>query len=198
MERRAVMKLSDVIKDYRESHGLSARELSKRSGVSHSYLIAMEKGEAKSPTIEILDKLAKTMAVSTDSLIRVITEETYEPEKRVSKGVKIPVLGRVKAGVPVDAVQEIIDYEEITTEMAKTGEFFALQIRGDSMYPEMAEGDVVIVKKQNDIVSGQVAILLVNGNEATVKRIKKFDGGIMVIPFNQKYQPWTYTAEEIE
>lgn len=88
------------------------------------------------------------------------------------RGVRIPVLGRVVAGIPIEAVEEILDYEEITPELAATGEFFALKIRGHSMEPRMMEGDVVIVRKQEDVESGDVAIVLVNGNEATVKRVK--------------------------
>lgn len=70
-------------------------------------------------------------------------------------------------------MEEILDYEEITPDLAATGEFFALKIRGHSMEPRMMEGDVVIVRRQDDVDSGDVAIVLVNGDEATVKRVKK-------------------------
>lgn len=115
------------------------------------------------------------------------------------KGVKIPVLGKVVAGIPLEAVEEILDYEEITPELAATGEFFALQIRGRSMEPRMLEGDVVIVKRQDDVESGDVAIVLVNGDEATVKKIKKMDTGITLIATNTSvYEPHFYSNEEIK
>lgn len=67
------------------------------------------------------------------------------------------------------------------------------------MYPRILERDVVIVKKQNDCESGQIAVVLVNGDEATVKQIKKTDSGIMLIPFNTtEYEPMFFTKEDIE
>lgn len=115
------------------------------------------------------------------------------------KGVRIPVLGRVVAGIPIEAVEEILDYEEITPELAATGEFFALKIRGHSMEPRMMEGDVVIVRKQEDVESGDVAIVLVNGNEATVKRVKKQEEGITLIATNTSvYEPHFYSNKEIK
>lgn len=115
-----------------------------------------------------------------------------------TKGVKIPVLGVVQAGLPIEAVENIIDYEEITEEMARQGEFFGLKIRGNSMEPKFSEGDVVIVRKQSDVDSGTIAIVMVNGDEATVKKIQKFDGGINLVPSNSSYDIKTYTNEQIE
>lgn len=104
---------------------------------------------------------------------------------------------RVVAGIPIDAVEEILDYEEITPEMAAHGEHFALLIKGDSMEPKMSAGDVVIVRKQSDINSGDIAIVLVNGNEATVKKIKKSPEGITLIPTNQAYDYAFYSNDDI-
>lgn len=124
--------------------------------------------------------------------------ETFGRSSAESKGIRIPVLGKVIAGIPIDAIEEIIDYEEISSKMASSGEFFALQIKGDSMEPQMSENDVVIVQKQNDVESGQIAIVLVNGYEATVKKIIKKENGIMLVPFNNSYEPLFYTPSDIE
>lgn len=113
------------------------------------------------------------------------------------KGIKIPVLGRVPAGIPLEAVEDIIDYEEIPEEMSKTGEFFGLQIKGNSMEPRICEGDVVIVKKQDDAESGDLVIAMVNGNEATCKRLMKYKEGIRLIPSNPVYEPLYFSNEEI-
>lgn len=115
-----------------------------------------------------------------------------------SKSVKIPVLGTVVAGIPLEAVENIIDYEEISVEMARQGEYFALQVKGDSMEPKISAGDVVIVRKQEDIDSGDIAIVLVNGDEATIKKVTKFKGGINLVPNNPAYEVMTYTNEQIE
>lgn len=102
------------------------------------------------------------------------------------------------AGVPLEAIEEIIDYEEITETMSKKGEFFALKIKGNSMLPEIKNKDIVIVKKQNDIESGEIGIILVNGNDATCKKIKKTEQGIMLIPINSDYDIMMYSNEEIK
>jgi repressor LexA len=117
---------------------------------------------------------------------------------QTSKGIKIPVLGRVPAGVPIEAVEDIIDYEEIPVEMAKDGEFFGLQIKGDSMEPRICEGDVVIVHKQDDAESGDLVIAMINGDEATCKRLMKYSDGIRLMPSNPTYEPLYFSNKEIE
>lgn len=109
----------------------------------------------------------------------------------------IPVLGKVQAGIPLEAVENIIDHEEISEEMARCGEFFGLQVKGNSMEPRFIEGDVVIVKKQPDVESGEVGIVLVDGVDATIKRIVKHDNGMSLIALNSTYPPKFYTHEEI-
>lgn len=114
------------------------------------------------------------------------------------KGVRIPVLGRVVAGIPIEAIEEIIDWEEIPQKLAASGKFFALRVCGHSMEPKILEGDVVIVRQQDDVDNGDIAIVLVNGDEATVKRIKKQAEGITLIATNiSVYEPHFYSNQEI-
>ena len=119
-------------------------------------------------------------------------------ERPREKGVEIPVLGYVQAGIPMDAIEDIIDYEEIPESMARSGEYFALQIRGNSMEPKFSAGDVVIVRKQSDVNSGDIAVVLVNGDDATIKKIKKRPDGVMLIPNNPEFEPMFYSNQEIE
>ncbi len=114
-----------------------------------------------------------------------------------SKGVTINVLGRVAAGIPIEAIENIIDTEEITEELARTGDFFGLQIHGDSMEPRIYEGDIVIVRQQDDAESGDVVIAMVNGNDATCKRLRKYRDGIELISNNPSYAPMFFSNEEI-
>ena len=82
--------------------------------------------------------------------------------------------------------------------MARCGDYFALEIKGDSMEPKMSKGDIVIVKQQNTVENGQIAIVLVNGDEATVKKVRFRDNGIELIAFNSYvYEPHFYSAKEI-
>lgn len=122
-----------------------------------------------------------------------------EPSTYHAKGVRIPVLGRVAAGIPIEAIEDVEDWEEIPESMAKKGEYFALRIKGDSMLPEIKEGDVVIVRKQPCVDSGEIAIVLVNGTDATCKKIQKQESGITLIGYNTAvYSPTFYTIKQIE
>ena len=142
-------------------------------------------------------KIADLFHVSVNELC--YTELDQKEVKITScKAIKIPVLGRVAAGIPIEAVEEIIDTEEITEEMARTGEFFGLKIHGDSMEPRMCEGDVVIVRQQNDAESGDVVIAMINGDDATCKRLRKYRDGIELISNNPVYAPMFFSNEEIE
>lgn len=147
------------------------------------------------PRMGIIQKLADHFHVGKSYFL----EEAPKDSSPTGRGVRIPVLGRVVAGIPIEAVEEILDYEEITPELAATGEFFALQVKGDSMLPKLEEGDVVIVKKQADVETGDIAIVLVNGDEATIKQVKKVTGGIMLYGFNPDvYEPHFYSNQQIE
>ena len=115
-----------------------------------------------------------------------------------AKSVRIPVLGRVAAGIPMDAIEEIIDYEEVPEAMTKDGEYFGLRIKGDSMEPRIQNGDVVIVRKQSDADDGDLVIALVNGNEGCCKRLKKMNSGIMLLSNNPAYDPYVFTWEDVE
>lgn len=114
-----------------------------------------------------------------------------------SKGVTINVLGRVAAGVPIEAIENIIDTEEITEELARTGNFFGLQIHGDSMIPNICDGDIVIVRQQEDAETGDIVIATVNGTDATCKRLRKYKDGIELIANNPTYEPLDFSNQEI-
>lgn len=177
----------DKLVELRKARGLTQQELAKYTGLNRTRISNYELG-IREPNLTIQLKLADFFNVTLDCLM----------DRENNSNNIIPVFGRVVAGIPLEAIEEIIDYEEIPQSMARNGEYFALQIKGNSMEPKFSEGDVVIVRKQEDVDNGDIAIVLVNGNEATVKKIKKFDGGINLIPTNSEYEVITYTVDEIE
>lgn len=187
------MALGENIKQARMKAQISQDELAKRLGYkSRSTIAKIESGE-NDLTQKKVAAFAKALNVSIDFLMDGNGNENN------SQRVRIPVLGRIVAGIPLEAIEEIEDYEEIPRKMASSGEFFALRIKGRSMEPKLTEGDIVIVRKQEDVDSGDTAIVLVNGDEATVKQIKKTEAGIMLIGFNvEVYQPHFYSNEQIE
>ena len=113
------------------------------------------------------------------------------------QGLKIPVLGTVAAGIPISAVEEILDYEEVPQSWKNQGEFFGLRIKGDSMKPDINHGDTVIVRKQSTANNGDVVITLVNGDDVTCKKFEKLDNGIMLISNNSEYSPMYFSNEEV-
>lgn len=150
------------------------------------------------PRASTLKAIADFFGVSPEYLLSEPIDDSTEPPVPKNKGVKIPVLGKVQAGIPVEAVEEILDYEEIPESMARHGDYFGLIIRGDSMFPKMVEDDVVIVRKQSNCDSGDIAVILVNGEDATVKKIKKTANGISLIPLNPTFDIVHYSNSEIE
>lgn len=186
-----------TLKRLREEKEMTQAELGKALEISPSAIGMYEQGR-RTPDIPTLKKIASYFNVSLDYLLGNSPAKAAQ-QQSAGRGVRIPVLGRVVAGIPLDAIEEIIDYEEIPKSMAATGEFFALQVKGDSMLPTLKNGDVVIVKKQPTVDSGDIAIILVNGNEATVKEVKESPGGITLIGHNVAvYTPQFYSNEEIK
>ena len=179
------------IKELRLSKAIKQVDFAKMLGVSQATVSGWE-SEKYQPDRDTLIKIASYFDVSVDYLIG---NSPVKKEKK--KGVQIPVLGEVRAGYPMETVENIIDYEEIDEEMARRGEFFALRIKGDSMEPRFVEGDVVIVRKQETADSGDIVVALVNGDSATIKKLKRHQNGITLVPSNAAYEPMYYSNEEI-
>lgn len=180
------------LKELRKQYGITQEKLSKYLDVSRTTISMWESGNNQ-PDNDTLIKLAKFFGVSIDYLIG-----NELPNTKSKKGIRIPVYGRVAAGIPIDAIEDILDYEEITEDEARKGEYFALQIKGQSMEPRIYDKDVVIVRRQSDVDNGDIAIVLVNGEEATCKKIKKTPEGVMLIPLNPNYETMFYSNKEIE
>lgn len=183
--------LGDQIRFYRKRDGISQKELASKLFVSQQAVGKWERNET-TPNPEAILTMAKIFSVSTDALLG---DSTPPPS---TGGTWVPVLGEVAAGIPIEAVEDIVDYEEIDSALAATGDFFGLRIKGSSMEPRIREGDVVIVRKQDDADTGDTVVALVNGDSATVKRLKKeADGSMWLLPNNPAYDPQHFTPTEI-
>jgi repressor LexA len=182
------------IKELRKEKGLTLDKLSQITNIAPNTLNQYELGK-REPSFEIVKLLADTFNVSIDYMLGRTEENTQE--KKSSN--KIPVLGTIPAGIPIEAVEEVVDYEEISEDMATRGEFFALKVKGDSMSPLINDGDVVIIKKQDDAESGKICVVMINGFDATLKEIKKEENGLWVLPKNpySDFSPRFFTNEEI-
>lgn len=180
------------IREKREAIGMTQEELASKLGYKNKSSIA----KIETGTNDIIQSKVVEFANVLDTTVAYLMGWDNPTPSR--KGVVVNVLGRVAAGIPIEAIEDIIDTEEIPEEMAKTGEFFGLQIHGDSMEPRMCAGDVVIVRKQDDAESGDVVIAMINGDDATCKRLRKYRDGIELISNNPSYEPMFFSNQEIQ
>lgn len=182
------------INERRKQLNLTLKEIADYVGVSEATVSRWESGNIANMRRDRIAALAQILKVSPIDIMGVTDDDNYDDS---IKSVQIPVLGRVKAGIPMTAIESIIDYEEISQEQARTGEFFGLQIKGDSMEPKISEGDVVIVRKQETVENGEIAVVLINGDDATVKKFYKTDAGIKLVSTNPTYDPFFFTPDEV-
>lgn len=198
-------KLYANIKARRNELRMTQTELAKKLGYADKSMIA--KIEAGNIDLSRSKILAFAKALETTPSWLMGWTDNDEPRSSgqavplaqvaPSKGVRIPVFGTVRAGIPLDAITDILDYEEIPQEMARQGEYFGLRVKGDSMLPDIREDDIVIVRQQPDVENGDTAIVLINGDEATVKRVTKSSAGLTLIPANSQYAPMVYSMLDV-
>lgn len=187
-------KIINILNELKDEQELSISELARRVGMAKSAVSRYFNKTRQFPLNRAHD-FAAALNTTTEYILGI---DDAKSKSKKSKGVTIPVLGEVAAGIPIEAIEDIIDYEEISKDMAHTGDFFGLRIKGDSMSPRISEGDVVIVRQQNDAESGDIVIVLVNGESATCKRLMKYKDGISLISFNPMYNPMTFSNDEIK
>lgn len=180
-----------------ERENINISQMCSGAGITRGTMTDFKMGRTKTLSTASIAKIAHFFNVSTDYLLT--GEEKENTPGKLTEGVKIPVFGRVAAGIPIEAIQEEVDWEDIPREWTRGGkEYFGLLVQGDSMYPKYLEDDIVIVRKTQEFYSGQDCIVYVNGYDATLKTVKKgADGSFTLIPFNREYAPKTYTRQEI-
>lgn len=187
--------LSMKLRNLRKSKQLNQSKIANILKISQQAYAKYEQGITE-PDINSLNLLANFYGVTTDYLLgRDIGLTPINLECIVTK---IPVYGTIPAGIPVEAIEEILDYEEIPESLASSGVFFALKVKGNSMFPEIKNNDIVIIRKQEDAETGDICAVMVNGYDATLKTIKKDISGITLIPRNPEYETKTYTPAEVE
>lgn len=206
--------LGQYLKNIRESLGYSTHDINKLCEISQSYISLMENGKRR-PSPIILKKLASAYFLDYIDLyekagyIDLAEKERFDKNHEfVTNTIKtdllgnpishIPLVGTVKAGYDYLAQENWEGTIDLDKKIADTGEFFALRIKGDSMIPAFFEGDIVIIRKQNYCENNQFAVVIINGEEGTLKKVKKTDEGIILQPINPAYGPVMYTNKEIK
>lgn len=185
------------IKERRELMELTQEQVGKKIGKTFATVAKYESGEIKNIDIMVLSTIADITNTNIEYLL-LKTDYPNSVKKECTSAKRIPVLGSIPAGIPMEMIEDIVDWEDISEEMLKGGkQYFALKIKGDSMFPEYLNGDVIIVLKQADCESGQDCVVAVNGDDATFKRVFKTDNGITLQPLNNSYMPMFYSNDDV-
>ena len=190
------MSIGERIKSLREMHGMTQEDLAKICKVSDKAISTWENGK-NIPRMGPVQRMADYFGISKSAIL----DDYFEPAKNAvsTKSLRIPVLGRIPAGIPIEAIEDIEDWEELPASMARSGnEYFGLRVHGDSMKPEYRDGDTLIILRQETCETGDDCAVLIDGDEATFKRVRLHEKGITLQPLNPAYDPMFFSNQEIE
>lgn len=173
---------------YMRINNKDRNEVARDLNIPYSTLADWYNGN-KYPRIDKIQLLADYFDIKKSDLV----------EKRSLKKNRIPVLGKIPAGIPIEMIEDVIDYEELDSKMFNGNkEYFGVKVSGDSMNPKYLDRDILIVQKADDCENGQDCIVMVNGDDGTFKRVIKNKDGIILQPLNPNYEIKFYSNDEIE
>lgn len=197
--------LSQRLKELRMKHQLTQVALAEKLGISNGLYNKYEKKDIR-PPYETLQKLADLYGVSVDYILG----DDYAPSPTLTNAyvpdaiVPFPVIGTIKAGYD-GAVEEMSTGELISIPIEMLGgrpasDYFVLQVRGNSMYPKILDGDRVLVLRTDSVDSGTTAVIIYNGDEATIKKViyNPGENWVDLVPNNPDYEKRRIFANELD
>lgn len=200
------MTLSELMKQYRKEHRLSARAFARQAGFSNAYISLLENDRIQSPSLEALNAVAKAMGMSLDTMLRTIEDMDVSLSKEpdvmdmIKNAVpmpemnRVPMLGSVACGEPIYADEQYGEYYSVDSSIHAD---FCLKAQGDSMInARIYDGDVVFIHQQPDVENGQIAAVLID-DEATLKYFYRYGDMVVLRPANPAYKEMTYTKDEL-
>lgn len=195
------MEFKDLVRNRRSELGITLEEVGKIVGVSKATVQRWESGAIKNVRRDKIEKLAKALQISPAYLMDWEEIPQNEPKNVFSvegEYVKVPVVGRVAAGMGCLAENNIIDYEPILRESLTQGEDYVfLRVVGDSMYPEFKEGDLVLVRCQTSVDSGSYAVVIIDGEDGVIKKIVYDKDFIELHSINPMYPVRRFEGEDV-
>ncbi|GEM02769.1 repressor LexA [Halolactibacillus halophilus] len=181
--------IGNKIKQLREKHGLNQDDLAKKLSTTKQAISRYEKGDRQANQ-DILFALSNMFNVDIDYFFPVRAHAPTNVFKSTGNFIKIPIIGEIACGDPILAVENVIDYHVEPADLLPAGNLFYLKAKGDSMEPKIPNQSLVLIREQSDVESGEIAAVLVNGDtEATLKRVKKQSGYLILDPDNSNYEP---------
>lgn len=189
-----------LIYNRRTELGLTQREVADYVGVSEATVSRWESGDIDNMRRDRIAKLSAVLRISPLDIMGIEPSPSPAPAQPVTRYTfRVPVLGRIAAGTPILAQQEIIDYEYIDERLNDgDSQYFCLVVDGKSMEPTIHDGDTIVVRVQSEVENGQIAVVLVDGEDATVKEVKESADGLTLIGHNVAvYRPHFYSRAEV-
>lgn len=195
--------IGNKIRNLREHKNLTQEEVAEYLNTTPQTISRYEIGDRKTNQ-DILFKLAEYFKVSINDFFPPLSFDNASIIDISNDTIQIPVLGSIKAGTPIEAQEDILEYVDIPKDWTKgRKQFYGLKISGDSMSPKYNENDIVIFEHIEDFVSAQKkdCAVMVNGFDATFKNVTITENGITLVPLNinnsDNYQPTFYDKEQI-
>ena len=188
------MNVGEIIKKRRKELGLSAEEVANELNVDRSTVYRYESQDIEKLPTTILEKLAVVLNVSPAILMG--WEKELPNVRPLGPLHKVPIIGSVMAGYDGLAIEEIKGYDYINVHNPE--ECVLFEVTGDSMEPKISHGDYALVRKQPDIESGELAIVIISGEVGTIKRVIKKDGAMMLQPFNANYPTLMFVGKQLD
>ena len=190
MDKIIFEKVGKRLKQARELRHITLEDAGKKVDVHKSTVLRWENGETEKIKLPVIEILANYYNVNPVWLMGYdVPMERHEIDRNIFPDTdtpkKIPVVGKISAGLPILATENIEGYEFAPSSQIKEGyTYFYLRVQGDSMNLKFNEGDIVLVQKQDDLENNEIGVILVNGFDATVKKYRKENGLVILEPMS--------------
>lgn len=184
------MFLGDIILKYRKEMNMSQRDFAKKSNMSHSYIAMLEKnidartGKPISPTLETIKNVSVATNIPIDDILKLLNDEQeIVINKEEVKLYMAPVYGQISAGIPnwaEECIEGRLPIDPSLMDIVEPEECFFLRVNGESMNKVVQNGSYALIRKTDWVENGEIAVVLVNGFDATLKKFSK-QGDLVVL-----------------
>lgn len=188
---------ANKLKQLREHKNITQQELADDLGMAQQQIARYENNQRQFKQ-DLLFQLADYFKVSINDFF---PPQNFDNAEIIPETIKISIYGSIKAGIPLESQNDIIEEMEIPREWAKGGKkLFGLKISGDSMFPKYQNGEIVIFEQTNDIETykNKDCAVMINHSESTFKKVQVNDNGIVLQPYNASYNVQVYSNKDIK
>lgn len=186
------MYLGKNLKYLRKKHELDQMKIASMFGYKDFTTVQKWESGVSAPPVKVVGALAEMYNVTLDDLVKVDLEK--ERDDPTNDCYKVPLIGSIAAGVPILAIQNIVDYFNIDTRLKAD---FIIKVVGDSMINAgILDGDYAFIRMQPEVENGEIAAVLID-DEATLKRFYKYNNHITLMSENPTMAPKTYDSGNI-